>query len=56
MSKTLMVKKNEVLEALDEVHSDQTGPARDNLDAIREIKEKVEDIERMLMHDCGEKE
>lgn len=56
MTKQLIAKKDAVIKGIREVHSDQSGPARDNLDAIREIIETAREIESALEQDCGEPE
>lgn len=56
MKKPLKQKVDAAIEALNEVHSDQSGPAKDNLAAIREIRDRLDDIERCLKDDCGETE
>ena len=56
MTKALEAKTDAVIESIREVHADTSGPARDNLDAIRRIIEEARVYEQMLESDCGEEE
>jgi hypothetical protein len=52
MKKPLIQKKEAAIEALREVHADTSGPASDNLEAIREIISEAQEIETGLKFDC----
>lgn len=54
MSKILETKKQLAIDAIRDVHGDMSGPARGNLDAIREIIGIAQDFEAALENDCGE--
>lgn len=54
MTKKLKKKKDEIVQALKELHADTSGPARDNLDAIREVIEEARLLEHLLETDCKE--
>lgn len=56
MTKQLRSKTDAVLKAIRELHSDKSGPARDNLDAFREVIETAREIEAALEQDSGEPE
>lgn len=56
MTKQLGKKKDAILALLKDVHGDTSGPAQNNLDAVREIIETAREIEAALKIDCGEPE
>lgn len=56
MTKALEKKKDEIVKSLKELHADTSGPAQDNLDAIREVIEEARTLEQMLEMDCEEHE
>ena len=51
MKLKLRTKTNTAIEALREIHSDTTGPASDNLEAIQEVIEEALDIKQALESD-----
>lgn len=52
MTKTLKKKLADALKAIEDVHNDTSGPATDNLEAMREIGSKADIFESALAEDC----
>lgn len=44
MTKTLQIKKDAALSAIREVHTDTSGPADDNLEALQELRDAAAEL------------
>lgn len=53
MQKELKEKRDAVIKALEDLHSDQSGPASDNLEAVEEVIEKATEIKQALEMDVS---
>jgi hypothetical protein len=53
MTQSITSKKDRILKLLRELHSDDSGELKDNLEAIQEIVEEAQQIKSMLEDDIN---